>query len=172
MEASPLEVAVSRRSRYRDGLNGHTLIELLVVLLVVGVLTSLGMPRFTRAIEQSRVDVAAANLRAIWTAQRLYWLKHQTYAVDLQSLINDTNPDSEPPDNFLDPHVNSPDATYVCEVTSPSATSPSATDFTATATRSGSNSWSGTLSISSDGRVVGSIQDPSGIVYNPSPSSQ
>jgi type II secretory pathway pseudopilin PulG len=135
----------------------------MVVLLVVGVLTSVGIPRFARALEQSKVDVAAANLRAIWAAQRLYWLKHQTYADSLPSLISDPA-DNE---NFLDPHVNAQNSTYVCTLTAASAT-----DFTATASRSGSGPWSGNLSIGSDGTVTGSIQDPSGFVYQPTPSFQ
>jgi prepilin-type N-terminal cleavage/methylation domain-containing protein len=162
-----------RSSRHRDTPRGHTLIELLIVLLVVGILASMGIPRFTRSLEQSRVDIAAANLRAIWTAQRLYWLKHQTYASSLTSLVSDPgtstqlvsdNPDGE---NFLDPSVNSPNATYVYAVTFASTT-----DFTATATRPPSSSWTGTLSIASDGSVTGSVLDPSGSAYTPSPSFQ
>jgi type II secretory pathway pseudopilin PulG len=132
----------------------------------MSVLTAMGAPRFMRALEQSRVDVAAANLRAIWTAQRLYWLKHQTYACDLSSLISDA--DGE---NFLDPHVSSSNATYVCEVTLPTAAQPSATDFTATATRPG---WTGSLSIGNDGSIPDTDQvvDPSGTAYKPSPSFQ
>ena len=57
--------------------HGHTLVELTVVMLVVGVLASFGVPRFVHSLEQSRVDMAATNLRAIWTAQRLYWLVTQ-----------------------------------------------------------------------------------------------
>ncbi len=70
----------SRVSRRHDAPHGHTLVELTVVMLVIGVLASFGVPRFVHSLEQSRVDMAATNLRAIWTAQRLYWLKHQTYA--------------------------------------------------------------------------------------------
>jgi hypothetical protein len=78
-------------------------------------------------------------------------------------LVSD-NPDGE---NFLDPNVNPPNATHVCAVTFASAA-----DFTATATRANSNSWSGTLSIGSDGGVTGSVEDPSGFIYKPSPSFQ
>jgi type IV pilus assembly protein PilA len=161
------------RSSDRDTPRGHTLIELLIVLLVVGILVSMGIPRFTRSLEQSRVDIAAANLRAIWTAQRLYWLKHQTYASSLTSLISDPgnstqlvsdNPDGE---NFLDPNVNPANAIYVCAVTFANAA-----DFTATASRASSSSWSGTLSITSDGSVTGSVVDPGGLAYTPSPSFQ
>jgi prepilin-type N-terminal cleavage/methylation domain-containing protein len=173
MDAGTMEGLLSPRSRYRDTQQGHTLVELLIVLLAVGILASMGIPRFTRSLEQSRVDIAAANLRAIWTAQRLYWLKHQTYASSLTSLVSDPgnstqlvsdNPDGE---NFLDPNVNQPNATYICAVTFASAA-----DFTATATRANSSSWSGTLSIGSDGSVTGSVVDPSGSAYTPSPSFQ
>jgi type II secretory pathway pseudopilin PulG len=158
--------AVAQGASHHGAPRGNTLVELTIVMLVMSVLTAMGAPRFMRALEQSRVDVAAANLRAIWTAQRLYWLKHQTYAPDLGSLISDA--DGE---NFLDPHVSSPNATYICEVTLPTAAQPSATDFTATATRPG---WTGSLSISIDGSIpeTDQVVDPSGTAYKPSPSFQ
>ena len=81
---------------------GHTLVELTVVMLVIGVLASFGVPKFMRSLEQSRVDMAATNLRAIWTAQRLYWLKHQTYAQTLDVLISDPTGRPDLPDSFLD----------------------------------------------------------------------
>ena len=148
---------------------GHTLVEVTICMLVLGVLTSFGVPRFTRALEQSRVDIAAANLRAVWTAERLYWLKHQSFASasDLSSLISDPNLDSTPPDNFLDPHVNSANSVYVCSVTDATATT-----FTASATRSGSAGWSSTLAIDQNGTVTGSVTDPSGNVFRPSQSFQ
>jgi Tfp pilus assembly protein FimT len=59
----------------------------MVTIAVIAVLTSFGIPRFMKALEQSRVDIAAANLRAGWTARRLYWLKYQTYADSMSSLI-------------------------------------------------------------------------------------
>ena len=77
---------------------GHSLIEAIVAVVIMGVITSFGVPRFTRSLEQARVDVAAANLRAIWVAERLYWLKHQSYADGLATLVSDPA-DGE---NFLD----------------------------------------------------------------------
>jgi type II secretory pathway pseudopilin PulG len=134
-------------------------------MFVMALLASIGVPRFVHSLEQTRVDMAATNLRAIWTAQRLYWLKHQHYAGSLASLINDT--DTE---NFLDPSlVSSSNTTYRCQVT---AFSP--TDFTATATRSGSSSssWTCSLAIASDGTVTGSVTSPGGYGYNPTPNFQ
>ena len=58
---------------------------------------------------------------------------------------------------------------YVCALTAGSAT---ATDFQATATRSPSASWSGALSIGSNGVVTGSVTGPDGYVYNPTPNFQ
>jgi prepilin-type N-terminal cleavage/methylation domain-containing protein len=69
-------------------LSGFTLIELMVVVAVVGVMASFAVPSYRRTIEQSRVDIAGANLRAIWAAQRLYWLENQTYTTDLGLLKN------------------------------------------------------------------------------------
>ena len=149
------------------GTRGHTLIELTVVMFIMALLASIGVPRFVHSLEQARVDMAATNLRAIWTAQRLYWLEHQTYAPDLNSLYTDPV-DGE---NFLaipDP-VDPTQPYYVCALTADSAT---ATDFQATATRSPSASWSGSLSIGSNGSVTGSITGPDGYVYYPTPNFQ
>ena len=166
-EASSPAGAVTRRANCHDAPRGNTLVELTVVMLVMSVLTAMGAPCFMRALEEPRVDVAAANLRAIWTAQRLYWLKHQAYACDLMSLISDA--DGE---NFLDPNLSSPNASFIYSVTFPTVDNPSATEFTAVATRDPSSSWSGSLSIASDGSVTGSVIDPSGSAYTPSPSFQ
>ncbi len=65
---------------------GYTLVEVMVVITVIGILTGLAAPSYWRAVEQSRADIAAANLRAIWVAERLYWLDHHVYAADLATL--------------------------------------------------------------------------------------
>ena len=66
------------------GTRGYTLVEMMIVLVVMGVMISFGIPQFSRALEQSRADVAGANLRAIWTAERIYWLDNRTYTTNLQ----------------------------------------------------------------------------------------
>jgi len=42
-----------------------------VVLIIMGIFITLAMPRFSRSLESARADVAGANLRAIWTAERI-----------------------------------------------------------------------------------------------------
>ena len=63
----------------RTGRRAYTLVEMTVVLTIMGVLTSLALPRFSRSLESARADVAGANLRAIWTAERIYWLDNPMY---------------------------------------------------------------------------------------------
>jgi prepilin-type N-terminal cleavage/methylation domain-containing protein len=52
--------------------SGYSLIEALVALVMMSVLVAMGVPRFQLSLEQSRANVAGANLRSIWSAQRLY----------------------------------------------------------------------------------------------------
>jgi prepilin-type N-terminal cleavage/methylation domain-containing protein len=123
-----------------------SLVELTVAIVVLGVLCSVGIPRFQQSLEQSRADIAGANLRAVWSAQRLYWLQNRAYAPDLNTLLSA---------NLIDPSLTTLTAPY-----SYSVTSASESGFTATATRSSCPSWSGSFSIAADGTFSGSVQQP------------
>jgi type IV pilus assembly protein PilE len=120
------------------------MVEMTIALALMGVLTSIGVPRFQGSLEQSRADVAGANLRAIWSAQRLYWLGNRTYAPDLSTLQAD---------GLIDPALATSNAPYAYEVADASDSG-----FTATATRAGSSVWSGALTLAADGSLSGSIQ--------------
>src|SRR5271165_1497672 len=121
---------------------GYTLVEMIVVLVVVGVMTSFGIPQFSRAMEQARADVAGGNLRAIWTAERIYWLDNRNYTSSLPVLVNL---------NLLDPSIPS-DTSYTYLVAEADAAT-----FTATAQRAGNGSWSGTITITQDGSLSGRL---------------
>jgi prepilin-type N-terminal cleavage/methylation domain-containing protein len=125
---------------------GYTLLEVMVVLTLMGVLFSLSAPSFRRAIEQAKADIAGANLRAIWAAQRLYWLDNRTYAPDLATLGNA---------GLLDPTLVAPasGAAYTYAIDSAGAST-----FGASAARTGDAGWTGTLSIDQTGAVTGSVQ--------------
>ncbi|MFI5454619.1 MAG: type IV pilin protein [Isosphaerales bacterium] len=130
-----------RPSRTRA--RGFTLIEILIAMVVLGILLSMGVPRFQQSLEQSRADAAWASLRSIWSAQRLYWLENRVYAPDLPTLSN-----------LIDPSLTTSTVPYTYAVTGPADNS----SFTATATRGGSSSWSGSWSITQDGNFSGSLQ--------------
>lgn len=78
----------------RHATRGFTLTELVVTLTIVAGMAAMSLPSFQRAIEQSRADIAVANLRAVWAAERLYWLEYHSYtpitipATAMQSLEN------------------------------------------------------------------------------------
>ena len=45
--------------------NGFTLIEVLTVVIIIGILTSIALPMYTRAIERSRATEAMTNVKAM-----------------------------------------------------------------------------------------------------------
>ena len=131
-------------ARHRSRREGFSLVEVMIVLVVIGVLVSFAIPRYDRAVEQSRADVAVANLRAIWSAQRMYWLENHAYTADLSTLSNA---------GLLDASILAVGAGYSYAVPTADASS-----FTATASRSGNSQWNGTLSINENGSVSGVLQ--------------
>jgi prepilin-type N-terminal cleavage/methylation domain-containing protein len=144
-----LAVSGRRSHRLRILRRGYSLIEMIVAMMVVGVLISMGIPRFQQSLEQARANVAGANLQAIWSAQRLYWLENRTYATDLPTLL-DANPSSP----LIDPALPTMTAPYTYAVTNASDSG-----FTATATRTtGSSGWTGSFTIIQDGTLSGSLQ--------------
>ncbi len=125
---------------------GFTLLEIMLVLVIMGVLFSLAIPSFHLALEQSQADLAGANLRAIWTAERIYWLDNQIYSTDLNELQSL---------GLLDPSIVSATDFYTYSIASADATT-----FMATATRAGSARWSGTFTLDQTGTVSGDVIAP------------
>ena len=65
---------------------GFTLIELLVVVLIIGILASVALPQYEKAVEKSRSSEALVNLRALVNAQRVYKMANGAPAQDLDAL--------------------------------------------------------------------------------------
>ena len=116
----------------------------MVVLTVIAILLTLAIPSYTRVVEQSQANIAAANLRAIWAAEQWWWLDSMpnTYT-DLNTLT--TN-------GLIDPQIMAATSVYVYSI--PASTS---TTFTAYATRTGSPTWSGMYQVDQTGNVTGQI---------------
>ncbi|NLF07261.1 MAG: prepilin-type N-terminal cleavage/methylation domain-containing protein [Pirellulaceae bacterium] len=129
-----------------------TLVEVMVVIIVVGALTAFGIPSFQRAMEQSRVDIAAANLRAIWAAQRLYWLEYHEYSPNLDPL-NDLE--------LLDSEIMNTSTGFLY------STESTEDGFETAADRTGTPHWSGTLTIDQTGAIDGNITSGDGKVITP-----
>ncbi len=127
----------------RSGRSGYTLMEVMVVLTIVAILLSMCVPSYKRTLEQARADIAAANLRAIWSAQRLYWLEYHTYTDNL-SLLQSIG-------------LLSPEITQTTNGYSYGMTDADETTFECTASRIDSTYWSGTYSIDQNGEVSGTI---------------
>jgi Tfp pilus assembly protein PilE len=108
----------------------------------MAVLITFAVPFYEVAIEQSRADIAAGNLRAIWSAQRFYWLENHAYTQDLTQLESL---------GLLDPAIVLSATGYVYSVTSASPGG-----FQAQATRA-NGAWRGALTIDETGLVSGTL---------------
>lgn len=124
--------------------HGFSLVEVLFVLTVMGILFSLAAPSFQRSLEQSRADIAAANLRAIWSAERVFWLEYRTYTTDLTRLESL---------GLLDHSVVSGTTYYAYAVSAAASAS-----FKSTGTRIGSKKWTGSFTSDETGVVSGAIK--------------
>ena len=135
--------ARARRHSVATARRGMSMIEIMLVLAIVSVLIATAAPSFGRNMEQSRADIAGANLRAVWTAERVYWLEYRRYADSLGELESL---------DLIDRVIATASEPYTYQVRADADT------FTVEAIRSGSSRWRGTLSIDETGSVTGSIE--------------
>jgi Tfp pilus assembly protein PilE len=114
-----------------------------MTMTIIGVLVSMSVPSFHHLLEKSRADLAGANLRAIWSAERVYWLENHTYTADfgtLQAL------------GLIDSTIVSSATPYVYQITVIDDNT-----FVATARRAGSALWNGAFTIDETGTTSGVI---------------
>jgi type IV pilus assembly protein PilE len=128
--------------------SGFSLVEMMVVMVVIGILVAMAVPTYQRAVEQSHADIAAANLRAIWAAERLYWLEYHAYTSSLTDLRDI---------GLLDSQVVLSANGYTYAIASAESNS-----FEATATRTGSTQWSGQYTIDQTGVISGTLYGAGG----------
>ncbi len=68
---------------------GFTLIELLVVVLIIGILAAVALPQYQKAVAKSRLVQVLPTVRAVYEAQKLYYLENGTYADNVADLSVD-----------------------------------------------------------------------------------
>ena len=65
---------------------GFTLIELLVVVLIIGILASVALPQYQKAVEKTRAAQAITLVRSIAQAAQTYYMASGEYATDINQL--------------------------------------------------------------------------------------
>lgn len=144
-----------RRPAVGRAVAGSTLMELMLVVAVLGILVGWGAPRYEVAVEQTRVDQAAAALRSVWLAERLNWLEHHTFSDDLDALAGQ---------RLVDAALVNQAQPFVLVVEAADAQG-----FSISADRTGSSAWTGALDLDETGAITGSTQDENGHVVSPAP---
>lgn len=70
---------------------GFTLIELLVVVLIIGMLSSVALPQYSKAVEKARMSEAVLAVESIYRAQQIYYMANGVYTRDINDLDVDYN---------------------------------------------------------------------------------
>ena len=136
---SPPHRASAKRTR-----RAMTLVEVMTVMVLVGILFAMAAPSFVDTVEQAHADITLANLQAIWSAERFYWLENRTYTTNLAALEAQ---------GLLDPAIVAGSSRYNYSISSADDTS-----FSAVATRINSGLWSGSFQIDETGDVGGAVE--------------
>ena len=70
----------------RKRLHGFSLMEVMIVVVIIGILAALAYPNLEKYLKRARQTEAKTNLSAIYTAQKIYFTLHQSYAEDIKKL--------------------------------------------------------------------------------------
>ena len=70
----------------RKRFHGFSLMEVMIVVVIIGILAVLAYPNLEKYLKQARQTEAKTNLSAIYTAQKIYFTLHQSYAEDINEL--------------------------------------------------------------------------------------
>lgn len=69
---------------------GFTLIEVLIVIIILGILATLAIPQFGKMTKRARMAEAWAALGAVRTAEAVYYMEEDNYAIAIGDLDFDT----------------------------------------------------------------------------------
>ena len=79
--AEPTQMTSRKHSaaHFYAGQGGFTLIELLIVVVIIGILASIAIPKFSSSKEKAFVANMRSDLRNLITAQEGYFYENSTY---------------------------------------------------------------------------------------------
>ncbi|MCK5014144.1 MAG: prepilin-type N-terminal cleavage/methylation domain-containing protein [Candidatus Omnitrophica bacterium] len=83
-------------SRKIKHINGFTLTEIMVTVIIVGVLSSVALPRFTGVFERVRAAEGVQILTALLGAQKAYEMENGFYS----AILNDLDVEIDRAENF------------------------------------------------------------------------
>ena len=75
-----------RPARRRKMKKGFTLIELLVVVLIIGILSAVALPQYTKAVTKTRYSTLKHLVKALHEAQQVYYMANGAYATTFEDL--------------------------------------------------------------------------------------
>lgn len=85
-------LGVFRLKEFLRSHHGFTLIELLVVVVIIGLLATIALPRFSGARDKAYRSQMQNDLRNLATAEEAYFDSHSTYTTNVTTLdLNSSN---------------------------------------------------------------------------------
>lgn len=70
----------------RANASGFTLVELLIVVVVIGILATIAIPKFSRMREKSYIATVTSDLKNLASQQEIYLSNQYTYATALTDM--------------------------------------------------------------------------------------